>query len=134
MENTIRETLKGLELALEARNGKIAEVETKDDTALIEDKKAELQKEFDEKLKAFVDGINEEKEKVLGKLHRDVETINELIGEYNGKLAEIIAENAQEVVEETTETDGGEVAETLVLGQEEVAPVETETVVNPFRP
>lgn len=134
MENTIRETLKGLELALEARNGKIAEVETKDDTALIEDKKAELQKEFDEKLKAFVDGINEEKEKVLGKLHRDVETINELIGEYNGKLAEIIAENAQEVVEETTETDGGEVAETLVLEKEEIAPVETETVVNPFRP
>ena len=138
MENTIRETLKGLELALGARNDKIAEINGKDDTALIEDKKAELQKEFDEKLKAFVDGINEEKEKALAKLNRDVETINELIGEYNDKLVEIEA-HKEEVVE-TTETDGGEEVE---LKQDEIAVDETEKVeenvvfgqvVNPFRP
>lgn len=115
MDITIRETLKGLELALEARNGKIAEVEAKDDTVLIEEKKAELQKEFDEKLKAFVDGINEEKEKALGKLQRDVETINELIGEYNEKLAGILAQATEEVTEEVAGdgvgADCGEVVE-----------------------
>lgn len=131
MENMIRETLKGLEIALEERVKKGQELKEKDDTVLVEEKRAELQKEMDEKLNAFILEIETEKEKAIAKIERDVETINELVEEYNAKLAEIEAEKvAVDEIEKTeTVSEDGQVEET-----KETIPEVVEEVVNPFRP
>ena len=121
----ILDMLKGLGEAKEAREAKLADLANCDDTAIIEEKKAELQKELDEKLAEFVAGINDEREKAIAKLNRDVETIDELIAENNGKLAEI------EEAEKEAETEGmvdGECAECV---QESIEGVVEN---NPFRP
>lgn len=140
MKNTIVETLKGLELALEERAKKVEELNAKDDTTLVEEKRAELQKEMDEKLNAFIAEIETEKETVVAKLNRDIDTINELKGEYEAKLAEIEKEEAEaEVAEVVEETDGEEVVaeETEEVKDEtpETLPLFENPVVNhPFRP
>lgn len=143
MKNTIVETLKGLELALEERAKKVEELNAKDDTTLVEDKRAELQKEMDEKLNAFVAEIESEKEGAIAKLNRDIETINELKGEYEAKLAEIEKEEADAVVEdvenekeEVVDDDAvAEEAETVAEETPDVLPVFANPVVNhPFRP
>ena len=140
MKNTIVETLKGLEIALEERSKKVEELNAKDDTTLVEEKRAELQKEMDEKLNAFIAEIETEKENAVAKLNRDIDTINELKGEYEAKLAEIEKEEAEaEVAEVVEETDGEEVAvdETEEVKDEtpETLPVFENTVANhPFRP
>ena len=145
MENTIRETLKGLEIALGARKDKVVDIENKDNSELIEAKKAELQKEMDDKLNAFIADIDKEKETALAKLNRDIETIDELIGEYTAELEKIETEKAEaekveaecsedKVVEETTEateTEGTEEQATIDLT---ATVVTTEPVINPFRP
>lgn len=140
MENTIRETLKGLGLALDARKEKVTAIETKDDTEIIEAKRAELQKEMDEKLNAFIADIDNEKKTALDKLNRDIDTINELIGEYEDQL-KTLEETKEEVAEDIdgeTETAGGEEVEqeSVVEGKE----VEQQTTIfgqpvpNAFRP
>ena len=143
MKNTIVETLKGLELALEERAKKVEELNAKDDTTLVEEKRAELQKEMDEKLNAFVAEIESEKEGAIAKLNRDIDTINELKGEYEAKLAEIEKEEADAVVEdvenekeEVVDDDAvAEEAETVAEETPDVLPVFANPVVNhPFRP
>ena len=142
MENTIRETLKGLEIALGARKDKVVAIENKDDSELIEAKKAELQKEMDDKLNAFIADIDKEKENALAKLNRDIETIDELIGEYTAELEKIEAEKVadeetkDETIEEGTEGEtnvdlAGEetIVDDMAEGQVEVKPFG-----NPFRP
>lgn len=131
MENMIRETLKGLEIALEERVKKGQELKEKDDTVLVEEKRAELQKEMDDKLNAFISEIETEKGNAIAKIERDVETINELVEEYNAKLAEIEAEKvAVDEIEKTeTVSEDGQVEET-----QETIPEVAEEVVNPFRP
>lgn len=132
MKETILEMLKGLGEAKEAREKKLADLANCDDTAIIEEKKAELQKEMDEKLAEFVNGINGEREKSKAKLNRDLETIDELIAENNDKLAEIVeaekveAENV-ESGEGTAEVQGNEPV------QETIPDVPTGAF-NPFRP
>ena len=143
MKNTIVETLKGLELALDWRAKKVEELNTKDETTFVEEKRAELQKEMDEKLNAFIEEIRTEKENVIAKLNKDIEIINELKGEYEAQLAGIEAEEQkvaeEEVSEVVEETDGEEVAvdETEEVKDEtpETLPVFENTVANhPFRP
>ena len=142
MENTIRETLKGLEIALEERTQKATELSEKDNAVLVEEKRAELQKDMDEKLNAFIAEIESEKENAIAKINRDIETINELKAEYEAKLAEIEAEKVEEeaVAEEVVEEEN-EVTEESVA--EEEAPVsepqqtllfENPIVNHPFRP
>lgn len=143
MKNTIVETLKGLELALAERVQKAEELGAKDNSVLVEEKRAELQKEMDEKLDAFIAEIESEKENALAKINRDIETINELKDEYAGKLAEIEKEEAEAVVEEAENekeevVDGDAVVEETETVAEEtpdVLPVFANPVVNhPFRP
>ena len=145
MENTIRETLKGLELALDERTQKADELSAKDSTVLVEEKRAELEKELEEKLNAFIAEIDAEKESTLAKLNRDIETIKELKAEYEAKLAEIEAEKAEEVVEaeENAEAEIVEevVAEEAVVEEEPVKEEVQQSVLfgnpivnHPFRP
>ena len=144
MKNMIAETLKGLELALAERVQKAEEIGAKDNAELVEEKRAELQKEMDEKLNAFVAEIETEKENSLAKINRDIETINELKDEYAGKLAEIEAEEAkaeveaEEVVEEpeaVEDTVAEEVVEEAKEETQDVLPGFENPIVNhPFRP
>ena len=131
MKETILEMLKGLGEAKEAREKKLADLANCDDTAIIEEKKAELQKEMDEKLAEFVNGINDEREKSKAKLNRDLETIDELISENNDKLVEIEEAEKAEAENETEETVDSECVESV---QETIPEVANVGVVNPFRP
>lgn len=131
MENMIRETLKGLDIALDERVKKVEELGTKDDSVLVEEKKQELQKELEEKLSAFVEKIEQEKQSAIDKLNRDIETIKELKEEYEGKLLELEETKVEETVDETV--DGTEEVSGESKDEGEI-PVSNNEVVNPFRP
>lgn len=131
MENMIRETLKGLDIALDERVKKVEELGTKDDSVLVEEKKQELQKELEEKLSAFVEKIEQEKQTAIDKLNRDIETIKELKEEYEGKLLELEETKVEETVDETV--DGTEEVSEESKDEGEI-PVLNNEVVNPFRP
>ena len=144
MKNTILETLKGLELALDWRAKKVEELNTKDETTFVEEKRAELQKEMDEKLNAFIEEIKTEKENAIAKLNKDIEIINELKGEYEAQLAGIEAEEQKVEEAEVAEVEEA-VAEEPVAEEVKEENVQEETpetlplfenpIVNhPFRP
>lgn len=105
METTIRETLKGLEIALEERKKKEQEIGEKDDSALIEEKRAELQKEMEDKLDAFTKEIEVAKDIEKSKLADEIETIEKLIGEFSAKLSEIEQPQDEQDKEESGEED-----------------------------
>ena len=112
MENTIRETLKGLEIALEERKQKEQEIKAKDNESLVEEKRIELQKEMDEKLNAYKDQIEEEKKSEVEKVSEEIAFIEKLIAEFEEKLPlekeevveeqEIVTSEDPKILEQTT--------------------------------
>lgn len=138
MKNEILEVLNGLNHKKLERENKLAALANADDSEVIEAKKAELQKEMDEKLSAFVDNIVAERDKETAKITRDLETINELIGEYNNDLIEAEkaeAEQSEESVSSEDDHEDTEPTEESESVQLEV-PVEEANYssLNPFRP
>lgn len=112
MENTIRETLKGLEIALEERKQKEQEIKAKDNESLVEEKRIELQKEMDEKLNAYKDQIEEEKKSEVEKVSDEIAFIEKLIAEFEEKLPvekeevieeqEIVTSEDSQILKQTT--------------------------------
>lgn len=133
MKEEIDEVLNVLNKAKEKRQNRLNDLANCDDTAVLEEKRKELEKELEEKLKQFKDNISAEREKEFDKLNRDIETIDEIIGEYEDELP---TTNEQEQPEEkenadAVATESYTYGQTLTYGNTQP---NHEYNQNPFRP
>ena len=128
MENTLRETLKGLNMALEQRTNKVNEIQNSNDDELVAQKRAELQDELEKQVANYALELNSNRMKAIDKLNRDIETIEELIIEYSDKLTDCKITVCEENAPQSEDTI------TVLEGQTQTAPIATEEGINPFRP
>ena len=106
MKNTIIETIQGLLIAKKAREDKLEQLAQKDNSAFIAEYKAKLEEELNAKLNEFLANLESEENKILDKITNDIATISELLTEFEFKLADIEA-NEAELPAESMESENG---------------------------
>lgn len=103
MKDTIIQTIQGLQIAKEEREAKQELLLAQDNTELINEYKAKLEEEMKAQMEAFLNGLEQENGKALAKIANDIETINELLADFNAKLEEHNKEEEIEIATEETE-------------------------------
>lgn len=119
MKNTIIETINGLLLAKSARENKLADIKGKDNTEMVVEFKNKLEEELKAKVEQFIAGIEGEREAQINKTSSDIDTIKELLAEFETQLADIEATEVELPAESMesendineTENDCGEATE-----------------------